>query len=120
MIRRLVVGFSTFLTSLSLAVAPALAAIGGGATGPNVGGGFGTLGESINTIFTFVITIAGIIFVILFLVGGIQYLTAAGNEEQTGKAKRLLVDAIVGLIIVLLAWAAGNFILTRLGLQINV
>ncbi len=89
-------------------------------TGPSNNPFFGNLASSINTIFTFVILIAGIIFVVLFLVGGIQYLTAAGNEEQTGKAKRLLVDAIVGLIIVLLAWAAGNFILTRLGVNIVV
>lgn len=81
--------------------------------------GFGDLGSVINKIFNFVIILAGIIFVILFLVGGVQYLTAAGNEEQTGKAKRLLVDAIVGLVIVLAAWAIGNFVLKQLNLQIT-
>ena len=70
----------------------------------------------ITTIFNFVITIGAIIFVILFLVGGIQYLTAAGDTEATGKAKKILVDAIIGLVIILAAWAIGNFILDFLGL----
>lgn len=75
---------------------------------------FGDLPTAITSIFNFVIIISAVIFIILFLVGGVQYLTAAGNEEQTGKAKRLLVDAIVGLVIVLAAWAAGNFIINQL------
>lgn len=93
----------------------------------NVGGGTGTggvtsnisvstdLGDWIGKIFNFVIVIAGIIFVVLFLVGGIQYLTSAGNEEASGKAKKLLVDAIIGLVIVLVAYAAGKFVLDQLG-----
>lgn len=74
---------------------------------------FSSVSTSIGTIFNLVFAIAGAVFVILLLVGGIQYLTAAGNEEATGKARRLLVDAIVGLIIVLAAYAIGRFILGR-------
>ena len=95
---------------------PVLAANIAGAT-PTVGQGkVGDLGAVITLIFNFVITIGGIIFVILFLVGGIQYLTAAGDTEATGKAKKILVDAIIGLVIILAAWAIGNFILDFLGL----
>lgn len=90
-----------------------------GAT-PNNLGRFSNLSSTIQAIFGFVITIAGIFFVILFLVGGIQYLTAAGDADGTKKAKSLLVDAIVGLIIVLAAYAIGNFILSQLGLTITV
>lgn len=73
--------------------------------------------EIISTIFTVVIVVASAIFVILLLIGGIQYLTAAGNEEATTKAKRLLVDAVVGLIIVLAAWALGTWVLGQLGVS---
>lgn len=79
--------------------------------------GFQSVTAVIRTVFNLVIIIAGTIFVILLLVGGIQYLTAAGNEEATGKAKRLIVDSIVGLIIVLAAWAIGTFIIGRLGFR---
>lgn len=75
---------------------------------------FESVGESVRTIFNVVILVAGIIFVILFLVGGIQYLTASGNEESSGKARKLLLDAIVGLVIVLAAWAIGGWIIKQL------
>lgn len=112
---------SSFLTGLMVSMmmaAPAMAALTG-PSAPTAAGGFSDLTTSINTIFNFVIVLGAVVFVILFLVGGIQYLTAAGNEEATGKAKRLLVDAIVGLVLVLAAWAIGNFILDRLGVSVS-
>lgn len=83
----------------------------------NPGGGWNNIQDAIATIFQVAVLAAGAIFVVLFLVGGIQYLTSAGNEEATGKAKKLLVDAIIGLVIVLVAWAAGTWILNALGFQ---
>lgn len=84
---------------------------------PDVPGRFDTLANVINTIFNIVIAASGAIFVILLLVGGIQYLTAAGNEESVGNARKLLINSIVGLIIVLSAWALGTWILQRVGLR---
>ena len=69
----------------------------------------------ITLVFNIVITISGVIFLIMLLIGGIQYLTGAGNEETTGKAKKMMIDAIVGLVIVLASWAIGTWILGRLG-----
>lgn len=82
----------------------------------NVTSGFKDLATTISTVFNIVIAAAGAIFVILLLVGGIQYLTAAGNEESVGNARKLLINSIVGLIIVLAAWALGNWILQRVGI----
>jgi len=70
--------------------------------------------DNFTKIYGFVIGIATLIFVILFLVGGIMYLTAAGNDESTKKARSLIVDAVIGLIIVLIAWSAGNYIINQL------
>lgn len=81
---------------------------------PSGNSAFDSVQDTIDTIFKIVIAAAGAIFVVLLLVGGIQYLTAAGNEETTAKARRLLVDSIVGLFIVLAAWAIGNFVLSTL------
>lgn len=78
--------------------------------------GFNTVSNIVGSIFSIVIAAAGVIFIILFLVGGIQYLSSAGNEEATGKAKKLLIDAIIGLVIVLAIWALGRWILVQVGL----
>lgn len=75
---------------------------------------FSNFGQSIRTIFSVVILIAAVAFVVLFLVGGIMYLTSSGNEESSGKARKLLIDAIIGLVIVLASWAIGGWIINQL------
>lgn len=74
---------------------------------------FRSIGEVVATIFNIVIGAAGAIFLVLLLIGGVQYMTAAGNEENTTKAKKLLVDAVIGLVLTLSAWAIGTFILNQ-------
>ncbi|MBI2589420.1 hypothetical protein HYW32_00075 [Candidatus Berkelbacteria bacterium] len=45
-----------------------------------------------------------------------MYLTNAGNDEQTKKAKQLLIDAVIGMVIIVIAWAVGNYVLGLLGI----
>ena len=120
--------FGTILGTAAIALAAPLdiggvggtGGISGAGTGPAQAGNFSDLGTTIQTIFNFVILLSGVIFIVLFLVGGVTYLTAAGNEEQTGKARKLLVDAVVGMVIVLASWALGSFVLKKLGVTVQV
>lgn len=72
------------------------------------------IGSLVKLIFDTVITISEIAFIVLFLVGGVMYMTSAGNEEQSKKARTLLIEAVVGLVIVLSAWAVSNWIIDKL------
>jgi cbb3-type cytochrome oxidase subunit 3 len=63
-------------------------------------------GQIIGTILSFV----GVLFLILMIYAGILWMTAQGNENQVNKAKGLLVNGIVGLIIVFAAYAITSFI----------
>lgn len=65
----------------------------------------------VQRLYEFGIEIAGVIFVIIFLVGSIQYLTSSGDADGTKKAKSMMIDAIVGLILVLAAWAISKYVL---------
>lgn len=56
----------------------------------------------------------GIVLVAINLYGGFLWMTAAGNEEQIEKAKKLLVNGVIGLVIVLSAFAIVSFILSSL------
>ena len=63
-------------------------------------------GQIIGTILSFV----GVLFLILMIYAGILWMTAQGNENQVSKAKGLLVNGIIGLIIVFAAYAITSFI----------
>lgn len=52
----------------------------------------------------------GIIFLTLTIVAGFKWMTAAGNEDQIKSATATLKAAIIGLIIVLSAYAITFFI----------
>jgi hypothetical protein len=79
----------------------------------------GTIKTWGGTIANFVFGAAGAVFVVMFIAGGIQYLTTMGNEEASTKAKKLLTDAVIGIVIVVTAWAIANYILTGIGGEAN-
>lgn len=54
------------------------------------------------------IEIAALIFL---LVGGVMYITSAGNEGQVDKAKKTIFYAIIGLIVGLLSYILVDFII---------
>lgn len=54
----------------------------------------------------------GLVSVIMLIYGGYQYLTAGGNEESLEKAKKIIKNALVGLVIVLLSYAIALFVFT--------
>lgn len=69
-----------------------------------------TVAKLINVVLGFL----GIIFVSLTVFAGFQYMTSGGNEEKTKKAVDLLRAAIIGLIIIFLAWSITRYSITIL------
>lgn len=47
--------------------------------------------------------IVGAILVVMIVIAGIMYITSMGNPDRVGVAKKTLVGAIIGLIIVVLS-----------------
>jgi len=61
------------------------------------------------------LTFVGVIFLILIIYAGFTWMLARGNEAEAKKAKDLLVDAVIGLVIIMSAYAITAFI----GSQLN-
>lgn len=85
-------------------------------------GGLGTTGTVFGRFFSnilgFLTLLAGIFFLIYFLVGGLSWLTSSGKSEQVEKAKQSMTNAAIGLIIVVAAYGIAFIIGTVLGLDI--
>ncbi len=62
-------------------------------------------------IINWALGLLAIIAVALIIYGGYYWLTAAGNEERITKAKKIILNTVIGLVIILLAWAIVNFII---------
>lgn len=63
-------------------------------------------GEIMGTLLSFL----GIVFMLLIVAGGFMWMTAQGNDVKVKNAQKLIVTAVVGLIIIISAYAITSFI----------
>lgn len=64
-----------------------------------------SLPERIGQIINAVLVFLGVIFLILMIYGGYIWMTARGNEQEVEKAKNIIKNALIGLVVVLAAYA---------------
>ena len=62
-------------------------------------------------IVDYFLTFLGFIAVIMIIYGGILYVTAAGEQEKIDTAKKILMYAAIGIIVILLSFAIVNTII---------
>ena len=76
--------------------------------------GGGSLIEIIGTIINVFLGLLGIIALIMMLYGGYQIMTAAGNEEKVENGKDTIINAVIGLVIIMSSLTIVNFIMNAL------
>lgn len=91
----------------------------GAQTGLDSGQG-GSLTGIISGLISVFLGILGIIFFLLTLYAGFLYMTAAGEDDKVDKAKKLLTQAVIGLVIILAAYAISTFVTSSLTTAIGV
>ena len=69
---------------------------------------------TIASIINVAMGLLGIIAVAIILIGGFQWMTAGGNEENVDKAKKRIIQGVIGLAIILASWAIARFVLESL------
>lgn len=57
--------------------------------------------------------LAGIVAVIVIIIAGINYATSSGDSGRVTKAKNMILFAVIGIIVILSAFAITNFVLGR-------
>ena len=88
-----------------------------GGIGPYAQANETTVSEIVGTAVSAFLALLGVIFLALMLYAGYHWMTARGEEEKVEKAKDTIQRAIVGIIIVVGAYAIWGFILDNLILK---
>ncbi len=68
------------------------------------------IGRIINALLTFL----GLIFLVLVLYAGFLWMTAQGDDKQVEKARNMIKQSIIGLVVIVAGYAISNFVLTSL------
>jgi hypothetical protein len=96
----------------------ALAATGGVDLGLNYATAIGLGTQDVRTTVSNVIKafmgLLGIVAVVIILLGGFKWMTAGGNEEKVSEAKKLIISGIIGLIIIMSAYAIAQFVVSAI------
>lgn len=61
-------------------------------------------------------TLAGIAFFVMLLIGGFKYMTSGGDPKASEQAKGTITSALLGIILLILAWLILKFISQFAGL----
>jgi hypothetical protein len=69
------------------------------------------LNDKIAKVINVLSAVIGVVAVIMIIFGGFRYITSGGNESSVGSAKKTILYALVGLVIVALAQLIVKFVL---------
>lgn len=83
--------------------------------GLSEGAGFAEATETsassyLGSIIQYALSFLGVIFIVLLIYGGFIWMTAQGDAEEVTKAKDIIYNALIGLVIVLAAFVITQYI----------
>ena len=111
--------FITILSVLFLFITPVLTAglgdAGNKVTGVATKAGVteGSLPDVVGTGINAALSLVGLIFLILMVYAGYLWMTARGEEEMIKKSQKIIISTVIGLVVVMSAYAITMFITGR-------
>lgn len=72
---------------------------------------------SLGSLIQILLSFLGVIFVVLIVYSGILWMTAMGNDQQVDKAKKIISESIIGLVIVVLAYSISFLVIKSFNFQ---
>ena len=73
-----------------------------------------TLPQIVGSIINIALGFLGIVFLVLLLYAGFMWMTAGGDEKKVDKARTMITQAIIGLVIIVAAFSISSFVLSSL------
>ena len=105
----------TLTAVFALTAMPAFAALDVGLSyGTYTGLGTKDVREGIMQVVNYMMGFLGIVAILIILYGGFTWMTAGGNEEKVGQAKKIITAGIIGLIIIFVSFALATFVINQL------
>lgn len=67
-----------------------------------------------NNIYEWLFGILGSVTLVIFMYGGLVWLTSAGNAQRVEQGKKIFEGALIGLALIFSSWLIVNFVVTAL------
>jgi type IV secretory pathway VirB2 component (pilin) len=76
------------------------------------------LTDTVVKVINIVLGLLGLIAVIIILIGGFEWMTAGGDDAKTKHAKDRMIQGLIGLVIIFLAYAIASFVISKLSSEL--
>jgi hypothetical protein len=74
-----------------------------------------SIGQFFPSVWSILLTVALLIALFILILGAIQWITASDDKEKIASARSKIMAAIIGLVIVFLAWAIAGLLMGTFG-----
>ncbi|MFA5050564.1 MAG: Ig-like domain-containing protein [Patescibacteria group bacterium] len=72
------------------------------------------LPSAMGNIMRIVLGVLGLAAAVIIIMGGFRWMTSGGDETKIAGAKKLMIAGIIGILIIVLAYAIASFIMSKL------
>ena len=91
---------------------------GGYQPGTGIEGSTSAIEKLMSNVLVILTLVAGMAFVLYFLLGGLNWITAGGDKGKIDKAKGMMTNGAIGMIIIALSYAITWIVGKALGIDI--
>jgi hypothetical protein len=77
-----------------------------------------TISKIVSGAIALVFIAAALVFFFMLVLGGIKWMMAGGDKEKATEARGQLTSALIGLIVIFLAWAISKLLAILFGVDI--
>lgn len=70
--------------------------------------GYKNLGPFVNNVLTLAFGIALLVVLVMLIWGAFEWITSAGDKEAVGKARNRIINALIGLAVLAVAFALAR------------
>lgn len=70
---------------------------------------------TLGNIVRIVLGLLGILFIVLIIYAGVLWMTSSGNSDQVEKARGIIVQAVIGLVVIMTAYILTAFVFRAFG-----
>lgn len=81
--------------------------------------GYTCVANLVSNLASLALTAGGIIFFVLLVWGGLEWLTSGGDKGKTETAQKRISSALIGLVILVTSWALYQLVLSVLGINMT-
>lgn len=83
------------------------------------GAGFQTLGDFVSKVLTFAFVIAVLVVLVMLIWGAFEWITSGGDKEAVGHARNRILNALIGLAVLAIAFALARVAAQFIGIDIT-